>query len=59
MRRTVAASTANLLGIPPYRIHAEAQRLISTYAQDWPLSGLKELVTLLPSGDVVQLVSLP
>ncbi len=30
---------AQLLGIPPYRIHAEAQRLISAYAQDWPLSG--------------------
>ena len=36
---SAGGSTANLLGIPPYRIHAEAQRLISTYAQDWPLSG--------------------
>jgi hypothetical protein len=32
-------STAALLGIPPYRIHAQAQRLISGYAEDWPLSG--------------------
>ena len=30
---------AALLGIPPYRIHAEAERLVAAYAQDWPLSG--------------------